>query len=157
MRLHKDIIHVCGRNFKSGKQRGAMKGGMGENRAYHTLSALSAGRASRKKRKARKKPSAPSVVRKMRKRKGMRRISPQTHPQAGKCQKCTIFDRNMQESVIRDVFAAERGECAADLPFPLRKPLSAPRARFFHKKGENPPQFSRPSVCVKKYSTFRAM
>ena len=87
----------------------------------------------------------------------MRRISPQMHPQAGKCQKCTIFDRNMQESVIRDVFAAERGECGADLPFPLRKPLSAPRARFFHKKGENPPQFSRPSVCVKKYSTFRAM
>lgn len=157
MRLHKDIIHMCGRNFKSGKQRGAMKGGMGENRAYHTLSALSAGRASRKKRKARKKPSAPSVVRKMRKRKGMRRISPQTHSQAGKRQKCTIFDRNMQESVIRDIFAAEKGECAADLPFPLRKPLSALRARFFHKKGENPPQFSRPSVCAKKYSTFRAM
>lgn len=148
---------MCGRNFKSGKQRRAMKGGMGENRAYHTLSAPSAGKVSRKKRKARKKPYAPSVVRKMRKRKGMRRISPETHPQAGKCQKCTIFDRNMQESVIRDVFAAERGECAADLPFPLRKPLSAPRARFFHKKGEKPPQFSRPSVCVKKYSIFRAM
>lgn len=61
---------MCGRNFKSGKQRGAMKGGMGENRAYHTLGALSAGKVSRKKRKARKKPSAPSVVRKMRKRKG---------------------------------------------------------------------------------------
>lgn len=148
---------MCGRNFKSGKQRGAMNGGMGENRAYHTLSAPSAGKVSRKKRKARKKPSSSSVVRKMRKRKGMRRISPQTHPQAGKRQKCTIFDRNMQESVIRDVFAAERGECAVDLPFPLRKPLSAPRARFFHKKGENPPQFSRPSVCVKKYSIFRAM
>ena len=115
------------------------------------------GESRRKERKARKKPSAPSVVRKMRKRKGMRRISPQTHPQAGKCQKCTIFDRNMQESVIRDVFAAERGACAADLPFPLRKPLSAPRARFFHKKGENPSQFSRPSVCAQKYSTFRAM
>lgn len=157
MRLHKDIIHMCGRNFKSGKQRGAMKGGMGENRAYHTLSAPSSGRASRKKRKARKKPSAPFAARKMRKRKGMRRISPQTHSQAGKRPKCTIFDRNMQESAIRDVFVAERGECAADLPFPFRKPLSAPRARFFHKKGENPSQFSLPSVCVQKYSTFRAM
>ena len=148
---------MCGRNFKSGKQRGAMTGGMRGKRAYHTLDMPSAGKVSRKKRKARKKPSSPSVVRKMRKRKGMRRISPQTHQQAVKCQKCTIFDRNMQESVIRDVFAAGRGECAADLPFPLRKPLSAPRARFFHKKGENPPQFSRPSVCAKKYSTFRAM
>lgn len=49
MRLHKDIIHVCGRNFKSGKQRGAMKGGMGENRAYHTLDMPSAGKVSRKK------------------------------------------------------------------------------------------------------------
>lgn len=142
------------------QERKAERGNEGRNggkRAYHTLDVPSAGKVSRKKRKARKKPSSPSVVRKMRKRKGMRRISPQTHPQAGKCQKCTIFDRNMQESVIRDVFAAERGECVADLPFPLRKPLSAPRARFFHKKGENPPQFSRPSVCVKKYSTFRAM
>ena len=148
---------MCGRNFKSGKQRGAMKGGMGENRAYHTLDTPSAGKASRKKSKARKMPSAPSVARKMRKRKGMRRISPQTHSQAGKRQKCMIFYRNMQESVIRDVFVAEKGECAADLPFPFRKPLSAPRARFFHKKGEKPPQFSRPTVCVQKYSTFRAM
>ena len=148
---------MCGRNFKSGKQRGAMKGGMGGNRAYHTLDMPSAGKVSRKKRKARKKLSAPSVVRKIRKRKGMRRISPQTHSQAGKCQKCTIFYRNMQESVIRGFLAAERGEYTADPPFPLRKPLSAPRTRFFHKKGENPPQFSRPSVCVKKYSTFRAM
>ena len=148
---------MCGRNFKSGKQRGAMKGGMGENRAYHTLDTPSAGRASRKKRKTRKKPSVPSVARKMRKGKGMRRISPQTHSQAGKRKNHAIFDRNMQESAIRDVFAAERGECAADLPFPLRKPVFTPRARFFHKNGENPPQFSLPSVCVKKYSTFRAM
>ena len=148
---------MCGRNFKSGKQRGAMKGGMGENRAYHTLSAPSAGRASRKKRKTRKKPSAPFAARKMRKMKGMRRVSPQTHSQAGKRKNHAIFDRNMQESVIRDVFVAERGECAADLPFPLRKPVFTLRARFFHKKGEKPPQFSRPSVCVKKYSTFRAM
>ena len=131
---------MCGRNFKSGKQRGAMKGGMGENRAYHTLSALSAGRASREKSKARKMPSAPFAARKMRKREGMRRISPQTHSQAGKRKNHAIFDRNMQESVIRDVFVAERGACAADLPFPLRKPLFAPRARFFHKKGEKPPQ-----------------
>ena len=142
------------------QERKAERGNEGRNggkRVYHTLDMPSAGKVSRKKRKARKNPSAPSVVRKMRKRKGMRRISPQTHPQAGKCQKCTIFDRNMQESVIRGFLAAERGEYAADIPFPLRKPLSAPRARFFHKKGENPPQFSRPSVCVKKYSTFRAM
>ena len=148
---------MCGRNFKSGKQRGAMKGGMGENRAYHTLDMPSAGKVSREKSKARKKSSSPSVARKMRKREGMRRISPQTHSQAGKRQKCTIFDRNMQESVIRGFLAAERGECAADLPFPLRKPLFAPHARFFHKKGGNPPQFSLPSVCVQKYSTFRAM
>ena len=68
-----------------------------------------------------------------------------------------IFDRNMQESVIRGFWAAERGEYAADSPFPLRKPLSAPRARFFHKKGEKPPQFFLPTVCAQKYSTFRAI
>ena len=141
MRLHKDIIHMCGRNFKSGKQRGAMKGGMGENRAYHTLDTPSAGRASRKKSKARKMPSAPSVARKMRKRKGMRRISPQTHSQAGKRQKCMIFDRNMQESVIRDVFAAERGACAADPPFSVpQAPFRAPRPIF--------PQEGRKSFAI---------
>lgn len=131
MKLHKDIIHVCGRNFKSGKQRWAMKGGMGGKRAYHTLSALSAGKVSRKKRKARKKPSAPSVVRKMRTRKGMRRISPQTHPQAGKRQKCTIFDRNMQESVIRDVFCGGKGRMRRRSPFPApQAPFRAPRPIF---------------------------
>ena len=143
--------------FQERKAERSNEGRNGGKRAYHTLDMPSAGKVSRKKRKARKKPSAPFAARKMRKRKGMRRISPQTHSQAGKRQKCMIFDRNMQESVIRDVFAAERGACAADLPFPLCKPVFTLRARFFHKKGENPPQFSLPSVCVQKYSTFRAI
>ena len=67
------------------------------------------------------------------------------------------FHVNPSKVAICGFSAAERRECAADLPFPLRKQLLPLLARFFHKKGEKPPQFSRPTVCVQKYSTFRAM
>lgn len=60
MRLHKDIIHMCGRNFKSGKQRGAMKGGMGEREHITpSICRLRAGRAERKEKPA-KSPPLPS-------------------------------------------------------------------------------------------------
>ena len=155
MKLHKDIIHACVRNFKRRKRTGARGVGTRKKTAYRARArhpwAKGGGRRVRAERKCR--PNR-SDRRKTHGKKEKSRAVPRTHSQEGKGQNHVVFDRNKQEMLFGTVLTAGEGVRAKGGAFPLMRRRMPRIRRIFYKKGEKFAQIFPPTVCLPKYSTF---
>lgn len=153
MKLHKDIIHACGRNFKRRKRMGARGVGTRKKTAYRARCGIR-GQRGRRVRSGAKMPPEPLGSLPNAREEGKVARSAENTLTRGKRQNHVVFDRNKQERCFGAVLTAGEGVGAKGGAFPLMRRRMPRIRRIFYKKGEKFAQIFPPTVCLPKYSTF---
>lgn len=154
MKLHKDIIHACGRNFKRRKRTGARGVGTRKKTAYRARARHPWAKGEEG---AERSENAARTARIAAKCAGRRKSRAQCREHTHKREKGKItsfFDRNKQEMLFGTVLTAGEGVGAKGGAFPLMRRRMPRIRRIFYKKGEKLAQIFPPTVCLPKYSIF---